>query len=67
MKASPTPLQIYDGQMLIGEIEDHGRRNVVAFKFEGTRRVKIGVFPTRIAAMRAVAKPIEPACQEPIS
>ena len=60
------PLQVHDGQTIVGEIDDHGRKNVVAFKFEGTRRVEIGVFPTRIAAMRAVVKPIEPACQEPI-
>jgi hypothetical protein len=58
MKANrnAAPLQVYDGQLLLGEIEDHGRRNVVAFKIEGTkRRIKIGIFPTRILAMRAVA------------
>ena len=55
-KRNAAPLQIYDGQMLVGEVEDHGRGNVVAFKFEGSGRVEIGIFPTRIDAMRAVAK-----------
>jgi hypothetical protein len=48
--------QVYDGQELIGEIEDHGRRNVIAFKIEGTkRRIKVGTFPTRILAIRALS------------
>jgi hypothetical protein len=51
------PIQIYHGQLLVGEIEDYGRRNVMAFKFESSDRVEIGIFPTRLDAMRAVAKP----------
>jgi hypothetical protein len=62
-KRNGAPLQVYDGQALIGEVEDHGRRNVVAFKFDGSCRVEIGIFPTRIEAMRAVAKPTEAVCQ----
>jgi hypothetical protein len=62
VKRNGAPLQVYDGQKLIGEIEDCGRRNVAAYKFEGPVRVKIGVFPTRIAAIRAVARPIAPGC-----
>jgi hypothetical protein len=61
-KRNGAPLQVYDGQKLIGEIEDFGRGNVTAHKFEGAARVKIGVFPTRIAAIRAVARPIAPGC-----
>jgi hypothetical protein len=49
-----TPIQVYDGQILVGEIEDRGRHTVVAFRFDGVRRVKIGVFPDRRTAMRAV-------------
>jgi hypothetical protein len=48
-------LQVYSGQRLVREIEDRGRGKVSAFRIEGTERcAKIGVFPTRIAAMRAV-------------
>jgi hypothetical protein len=50
------PLAVYDGQKLVGEIEDRGRRNVIAFRIEGARRrIKVGVFPTRILAMRALS------------
>jgi hypothetical protein len=53
---SKSAIQLYDGQTLIGEIEDEGRKNVAAFKIEGTRRrIKIGMFPTRILAMRALS------------
>jgi hypothetical protein len=52
-----TPLSVYDGQQLIGEIEDRGRRTVIAYRFHQRRRMKVGTFPTRIEAMRAVAKP----------
>jgi hypothetical protein len=51
------PLQVYNGQVLIGEIEDRGRGNVAAFKFDHDDRIKVGTYPTRIAAMRALAKP----------
>jgi hypothetical protein len=48
-------LQVYSGQKFLGEIEDHGRRRVVAFKIDdkGCRR-KVGTFATRVLAMRAV-------------
>ncbi len=50
------PLQVYDGRTLIGEFEDRGGCNFVAFKIEGEkRRIKVGVFPTRILAMRALS------------
>jgi hypothetical protein len=55
-KWNGAPLQVYDGQMLVGEVEDHGRGNVVAFRFDDSDRVEIGIFPTRLDAMRAVAK-----------
>jgi hypothetical protein len=48
-------LQVYDGMRRVGELEDHGRGQVVAFTVEeAKRRVKIGVFPTRTEATRAV-------------
>jgi hypothetical protein len=55
------PLQVYDGQLLVGEIEDHGRGRVIAFRLEHQRRrrIKVGTYPTRIAAMRALARPPE--------
>jgi hypothetical protein len=63
MKANRTvaPLQVYDGQTLLGEIEDHGRGRVIAFRLNGRRRIEVGTFPTRIDAMRVLAKPIRSA------
>jgi hypothetical protein len=58
------PLQVYDGQLLVGEIEDHGLGRVIAFRLDGRRRIEIGTFPTRIAAMRALAKPTERRARE---
>jgi hypothetical protein len=53
---SKSALQVYDGQQLLGEIEDLGHSNVVAFKIQSTgRRIKVGTFPTRILAMRALS------------
>jgi hypothetical protein len=49
-----TPIQVYDGQTLVGEIEDRGRRKVVAFRLEGARRTEVGTYATRLEAMRAV-------------
>jgi hypothetical protein len=48
-------LQVYDGQNLVGEIEDRGRGKVTAFRLRPKRRIKIGVFDDRTAAMRAIA------------
>jgi hypothetical protein len=66
MKANrnAAPLQVYDGQMLLGEIEDHGRGTVIAYRLDRRRRIKVGTFATRIAAMRALAKPTEAVCQD---
>jgi hypothetical protein len=47
-------LAVYDGQTLLGEVEDRGRHTVLAFRFDGVRRIKVGVFPDRRTAMRAV-------------
>jgi hypothetical protein len=57
MKKS-SPLQVYNGQLLVGEIEDRGRGIVAAFKFDRKRRIEIGTYRTRIAAMRAIAMPL---------
>jgi hypothetical protein len=54
---SKSSLQVYDGQTLIGELEDRGRGVVAAFKFSRKRRIEIGTYPTRIAAMRAISTP----------
>jgi hypothetical protein len=58
MKANRN-LQVYSGQVLVGEIEDHGRGKVIAFRLDRRRRIKVGTFPTRIAAMRELARPAE--------
>ena len=51
-------LAVYDGQRLVGEIEDRGRDLVIAFRVDYPhRRTKLGVYPTRIAAIRALARP----------
>jgi hypothetical protein len=52
---SPTPMVVYDGRSSIGEIEDHGRRHVLAFELTPSGRVHIGTFPDRRTAMRAVS------------
>jgi hypothetical protein len=49
-------LQVYSGQSLVGEIEDHGRGRVIAFRLDHPRRrIEVGTYPSRIAAMRAIA------------
>jgi hypothetical protein len=48
-------LMVYDGQVAIGEVEDHGDRDIIAFQLTATGRVRIGTFPTRREAMRAVS------------
>lgn len=45
----------YDGRVCIGEIEEHGRGRVVAYAVGKRGRVKIGIFPSRVEAMRAVS------------
>jgi hypothetical protein len=58
-KGNAMPLQLYSGQLLVGEIEDHGRGRVIAFRLDRRPRIKVGTFPMRIAAMRALARPAE--------
>jgi hypothetical protein len=64
-RSLPTaPLQLYAGQLLIGEIRDHGGRKVTAVRIDSEgRRTPVGTFCTRIAAMRAIAAgtPVAPA------
>lgn len=58
MKAAP--LAVYSGRLLIGEIEDRGRGKVIAFRLDHPRhRIKVGTYPTRRDAMRALARPAE--------
>jgi hypothetical protein len=56
------PLQVYDGQKLIGELKDHGRGSVDAFGVDQSRRVKIGTFQNRTDAMRAISEGIGSSC-----
>jgi hypothetical protein len=56
------PLQLYDGQKLIGELKDYGRGNVDTFGVDQRRRVKIGTFQNRTDAMRAISGHIEFGC-----
>jgi hypothetical protein len=56
------PLQVYDGQKLIGELKDYGRGNVDAFGVDQGRRVKIGTFQNRTDAMRAISRHVEFGC-----
>jgi len=51
-----TLLSVYDGTLQVGEIEDHGRRRVLAFAIGKRGRVKIGIFANRLEAMRAVSR-----------
>jgi hypothetical protein len=57
-KRNAAPLQVYDGQTLIGEIEDGGRGRVIAFRLDRRRRIEVGTFPTRIDAIRALANTV---------
>jgi len=45
---------VYAGSVAIGEIEDHGRGRVIAYQHTPTTRLKIGEFPDRRSAMRAI-------------
>jgi hypothetical protein len=47
-------LSVYDGRQRVGVLEDKGRRTVVAFLIGPKRRVKVGIFRTRTAAVRAL-------------
>ena len=54
MTGPTSRLMVYDGPVAIGEVEDHGRGRVIAYQHTATTRVKIGEFPDRVSAMRAV-------------
>jgi len=49
-------LAVYDGGERVGEIEDHGRRRVEVFVGVGKSRRSLGIFATRLDAMRAIPK-----------
>jgi hypothetical protein len=55
-KSEVRPLQVYSGQTLVGELRDYGRGHVAAFKVDQRRRVGIGIFRTRVEAMRAISE-----------
>ena len=57
---APARMGVYRGQERIGEIEDHGKRCILAFKGEGSTRVPLGMFADRNAAMLAVREAIQP-------
>jgi hypothetical protein len=50
----PMAMGVYHGTDLLGEIEDHGRGNVRAFRLTESGRVAIGTYPDRRSAMRAL-------------
>jgi hypothetical protein len=54
MTAPLSRLLVYDGTIAIGEVEDHGDRRIIAFQLTPSGRVKIGQFPDRRSAMRAI-------------
>ena len=54
MTGPTSRLMVYDGPVAIGEVEDHGRGRVIAYQHTATTRVKIGEFPDRVSAMRAI-------------
>ena len=62
MSAPTSRLMVYDGAVAIGEIEQIGPRRVVAYRHTATTRVKIGEFPDRVSAMRAISvhSPVPP-------
>jgi hypothetical protein len=51
-------LAVYDGQTLIGQIDDHGRGSVAACAIRNDRRSTLGNFPNRAAAMRAIGREV---------
>jgi len=55
MTGPTSRLMVYDGPVAIGEVEDHGRGRVIAYQHTATTRVKIGEFPDRVSAMRAIS------------
>jgi hypothetical protein len=59
LSAAPTPMTVYDSTRVLGEIEDHGRGDVRAFRLTESGRVAIGTFPDRRTAMRAVSSAAE--------
>jgi hypothetical protein len=55
MSGALSRLVIYDGRTPIGELEEHAApRHVLAFTLTPAGRVKIGQFPDRRSAMRAI-------------
>ena len=47
-------MTVYDGTHPLGEIEDHGRNDVRAWRGVGDDRVSLGTYPDRKSAMRAI-------------
>jgi hypothetical protein len=46
-------LHVYDGRTLIGLLRERGKR-VETIAITGNKRRRVGVFRTRLAAMRAI-------------
>lgn len=57
--ATPSVMVVYDGTRAIGEIEDHGRDDVRAWVGTGKSRRRLGAYPDRKSAMRAVSAAAE--------
>jgi hypothetical protein len=52
---TPAPMRVYDGRVALGEIEDHGKGCILAYRLTSAGRILLGRFPYRRAAMQAVS------------
>jgi len=56
-RAKPSAMRVYAGAVAVGEIEDWGPGDIRAFDLTPSgRRVAVGVYTDRKAAMRAVGR-----------
>jgi hypothetical protein len=57
-KPKAAPMHVYNGQVAIGVIFDHGPGRIEAFDIIDNIQVRVGEFPTRRDAIRAIGKTI---------
>ncbi len=50
------PLAVYDDRQRVGEIEERGRVQIVAYAVDKCSRIETGQFANRVEAMRAVTR-----------
>jgi hypothetical protein len=56
MRPTLYAMTVYNGTIAEGQIEDYGKAGVVAYVWRGKKRVHIGIFADRKAAIGAVAE-----------